>query len=85
MRGDLGNQGMRPGSTFQEMRRKARAGDLRGKTYGADSTSHGVPTGSVRAKEAGQGSGIVRKQNLSSRMTGNTPYERQYPVKPGSQ
>lgn len=81
--GDLGNQGMRPGSTFQEQRRKARAGAFRGQQYGATSISYGVKTGSVRAPEVGQGTAIVKKQKLSTRMTGNDPTEKQFPQRPG--
>lgn len=87
MRDDLGKQGMRPGSTFQEMRAKARAGSLAGKQYASDGLRSGPSTASEGAKAArvGQGSGIVKRSPIGSPQTGNSPYERQQPRKPGAE
>jgi hypothetical protein len=84
---DDGKQGSRPGSTFQEMRQKARGGSLHGKQYAQDGIHAGPSSAELGAKvaRAGQGSGIVKKTPLGSPNTGNSPYERQQPRKPGAE
>lgn len=79
---DDGKQGSRSGSTFQEMRSKARSGSFAGKKYPHDTKceqGYGAPD----PRMAGQGSGVVRARPISTPRTGNSPYERQVPTKPG--
>jgi len=87
MTNDLGKQGSRPGSTFQDMRAKARAGSLAGKSYASDGLRSAPSTSSEGAKAArvGQGTGVVRRSPIGSPNTGNSPYERQTPRKPGAE
>jgi len=87
MTNDLGKQGSRPGSTYQDMRAKARAGSLAGKSYPGDGLRSGPSTTSEGAKAArvGQGTAIVRRSPIGSPNTGNSPYERQQPRKPGAE
>lgn len=80
-----GKQGSRPGSTRAERMAQARAGKFKGPQYEKDRASHGVPSGSVRATDVGQSRVMPRTTPISTRMTGNSPYERQYPQKPGNQ
>jgi hypothetical protein len=84
---DLGKQGSRPGSTFQDMRAKARAGSLAGKSYPGDALRAGPSTASEGAKAArvGQGSGVVKRSPVGTPNTGNSPYERQSGRKPGAE
>jgi hypothetical protein len=84
---DLGKQGSRPGSTFQEMRAKARAGSLAGKSYPGDALRSAPSTASEGAKAArvGQGSGVVKRSPIGTPNTGNSPYERQSGRKPGAE
>lgn len=87
MTNDLGKQGSRPGSTYQDMRAKARAGSLAGKSYPGDGLRSAPSTSSEGAKAArvGQGSGVVRKSPIGSPNTGNSPYERPSNRKPGAE
>lgn len=80
---DEGRQGSRPGSTFQDMRQKARAGQLRGPQFPHDGVcepGYGKPTPTM----AGQGTSVVNKRPIVSSRTGNSPYERPVPYKPGA-
>lgn len=85
--GDSGSQGSRPGSTFQEMRQKARSGSLHGKQYPQDSFQAGQ-RGGGQITQAGQGTNVVTKTALSpgaASRTGNDPYKRPSIAKPGAE
>lgn len=87
MRDDLGKQGSRPGNTRSERLVKARSGAFAGKQYESDGLRGGPSTASegAKAQRVGQGSGVVRKSPIGSPNTGNSPYERQQPRKPGAE
>ena len=75
-------QGSRPGQTFQAMREKARAGKFAGpSTYG--DCSHPQVSGKNNPPNVGQAKGMT-KSPLDSRATGNNPWERRQPMKPGA-
>lgn len=76
------SQGSRPGSTFQAMREKARAGQLRGKTY--NEWASAVPSGTHNPPNRGQGTSVVTRSPLDSKNSGNSPWERNTPLKPGA-
>jgi len=69
----VGDGGVRPGSTFREMRAKAQAGQLKGKAHPLDSAWSAPPPPAPRM--AGQASGIVKKTPLN---VPRTPYEKQH-------
>ncbi len=73
--------GSRPGNTHLERLAKARSGAFAGKKYPDDGFKMG--TGAPSPRMAGSGSGIVSKSPIATPRTGNSPYERPMPVKPG--
>lgn len=73
--------GSRPGNTHLERLAKSRSGAFAGKKYPDDGFKMG--TGASSPRMAGSGSGIVSKSPIATPRTGNSPYERPMPVKPG--
>ncbi len=67
--------GAKSGSTFPEMREKARAGQLAKGQYAAGSCA-GATTPPV-GRNAGQGTGIVQTTPISTSRTGHDPMTRQ--------
>lgn len=75
MPADNSNSGVKPGSTFAEMRAKARAGQLVKDCCRPGDTAGPGPAPSV--KNAGQGTGIVRTTAINTSRTGHNPMQRQ--------
>lgn len=69
------------GNTHLERLAKARSGAFAGKKYPDDGFKMG--TGAPSPRRAGQGSGIISKSPIATPRTGNSPYERPAPTKPG--
>lgn len=83
MLNDDGKRGSRPGQTRTERMERARAGAYRGKQYAKDGVcepGYGAPP----TRLAGQGTTFTKPSPISSPRTGNSPYEQQQKVKPGS-
>lgn len=77
------NQGSRPGQTFQAMREKARAGKLAGPSNYATDCSHPQKSGYMNPPNVGQAKSMTTSK-LGSKLTGNNPWERARPLKPGA-
>lgn len=78
-----GKRGSRPGQTRSERMERARAGAFRGKQYEHDAVcepGYGKPS----PKLAGAGRAFVSTAPINTPRTGNTPYEQQQKVRPGS-
>lgn len=83
MLNDDGRRGSRPGGTRSERMERARAGDFRGKQYPKDGVCEpGYGKGPTRL--AGAGRQFVSTSPINTPRTGNSPYEQQQKVKPGS-
>ena len=80
---DDGRRGSRPGSTFQDMRQKARSGSLRGKLYEGDEMCCGQGVGRPSPSMSSPRT-TVTKSPISSPRTGNSPWERPITRKPGA-
>lgn len=82
---DEGRQGSRPGQTFQAMRQKARAGQLAGPRMPHGDSGCCYPgTGRPTPTNVGTGRTTVTRSPIQSPSTGNDPFERPFPRKPGA-
>lgn len=79
------SRGSNPSMSFQRMREKARSGALAGSSRSPDDCcSGGMPSGMKNPPMAGQGTNVIKRTPINSARTGNDPWERAKPLKPGA-